>query len=131
MFLTFVSLGLNILSTWIGTDTATNTVLGTFRDLHGFSPHNSPKQLDCLLQSQESGTFERKTKFKDNETLDSLYTSILWEAFGGDDPENDFRVRSILGAVVGLRGSFNSCAYDSVSFLPLSRRQPQLTPWHS
>ena len=58
------------------------------------------KQLDRLLQSQESGTFEGKTEFKDNETLDSLYTSILREAFGGDDPENDLRVRSILGAVV-------------------------------
>ena len=62
---------------------------------------NSPKkQLDRLLQSQESSTLEGKTEFKDNETLDSLYTSILQEAFGGDDPENDLRVRSILGAVV-------------------------------
>ena len=62
---------------------------------------SSPKkQLDRLLQSQESSTLEGKTKFKDNETLDSLYTSILREAFGGDDPENDLRVRSILGAVV-------------------------------
>ena len=58
------------------------------------------KQLDRLLESQESGKFEGKTEFKDNETLDSLYTSILREAFGGDDPENDLRVRSILGAVV-------------------------------
>ena len=58
------------------------------------------KQLDRLLQSQESGTLEGKTEFKDNETLDSLYTSILQEAFGGDDSENDLRVRSILGAVV-------------------------------
>ena len=62
---------------------------------------NSPKkQLDRLLRSEESGTFEGKTEFKDNETLDSLYTSILREAFGGNDPENDLRVRSILGAVV-------------------------------
>ena len=57
------------------------------------------KQLDRLLQSQESGTFEGKTEFKDNETLDSLYTSILREAFGSD-PENDLKVQSILGAVV-------------------------------
>ena len=62
---------------------------------------SSPKkQLDCLLQSQGSGTFEGKTEFKDNETLDSLYTSILQEAFGGDGPENDLKFRSILGAVV-------------------------------
>ena len=62
---------------------------------------NSPKkQLDRLLQSQGSGTFEGKTEFKANMTLDSLYTSILQEAFGGDDPENGPRIRSILGAVV-------------------------------
>ena len=58
------------------------------------------KQLDRLLQSQESGAFEGKTEFRDSETLDSLYTSILREPFGDDDPENDLRVRSILGAVV-------------------------------
>ena len=62
---------------------------------------NSPKkQLDRLLQSQGSGTFEGKAEFKANMTLDSLYMSILQEAFGGDDPENDPRIRSILGAVV-------------------------------
>ena len=62
---------------------------------------NSPKkQLDRLLQSQGSSTFEGKTEFKANVTLDSLYTSILEEAFGGGDPENDPRIRSVLGAVV-------------------------------
>ena len=62
---------------------------------------NSPKkQLDRLLQSQGSSTFEGKTEFKDNVTLGSLYTAILREAFGGGDPENDPRIRSILGAVV-------------------------------
>ena len=62
---------------------------------------NSPrKQLDRLLQSQGSGVFEGKTEFKTNVTLDSLYTSILLEAFGRDDPENDPKIRSILGAVV-------------------------------
>ena len=68
-----------------------------FIDHRSYSPK---KQLDRLLQSQESGKFEGKTEFKDNKTLDSLYTSILREAFGGDDPEGDLRVRSILGAVV-------------------------------
>ena len=62
---------------------------------------NSPKkQLDRLLQSKGSSVFEGKTKFKAYATIDSLYTSILQEVFGGDDPENDPRVRSILGAVV-------------------------------
>ena len=63
--------------------------------------NNSPKkQLDRLLQSQGSSVFEGKTKFKADATIDSLYTSILQEAFGGDDPENDPKVRSVLGAVV-------------------------------
>ena len=63
--------------------------------------NNSPKkQLDRLLQSQESSLFEGRTRLKANATLDSLYTSILQEAFGADHPENDPRVRSVLGAVV-------------------------------
>jgi len=63
--------------------------------------HKSPKkQLDCLLQSPDSSVFEGKTKFMANATLDSLYMSILQEAFGDDDPEGDPKVRSVLGAVV-------------------------------
>ena len=63
---------------------------------------NSPKkQLDRLLQSRGGSIFEGKTKFKADATLDSLYASILQEAFDDDDdPENDLRVRSVLGAVV-------------------------------
>ena len=62
---------------------------------------NSPKkQLDRLLRSQGSSVFEGKTKFNADATVDSLYMSILQEAFGGDDPEDDPRIRSILGAVV-------------------------------
>ena len=39
--------------------------------------------------------------FKANTTLDSLYTSILQEAFGGgDDPDDDPNVRSVLGAMI-------------------------------
>ena len=63
--------------------------------------NNNPKtQLDHLLQSPQSSVCEGKVAFKAGITLDSLYTSILWEAFGHDDPEDDFKVRSILGAVV-------------------------------
>ena len=62
---------------------------------------NSPKkQLDRLFQSPGSSVFEGKTRFKAETTIDSLYTSILQEVFGDDDPENDPRVRSVLGAVV-------------------------------
>jgi hypothetical protein len=60
---------------------------------------NPKKQLDRLLQSPDS-LWEGKTKFKANMTLDSLYTSILQDIFGDDDPEDDSKLRSILGAVI-------------------------------
>ena len=62
--------------------------------------NKNPKgQLDQLTQSQESG-FEGKAKLRADMTLDSLYMSILHMAFGDGDPEDDAKVRSILGAVV-------------------------------
>ena len=61
---------------------------------------NPKRQLDLLLQSPESSTFEGKTKFKGDATLDSLYMSILQEAFSDDDPENNPKVLSVLGAVI-------------------------------
>ena len=54
---------------------------------------NPRKQLDLLLESQKIGAREGKT-------LDTLYTSILQEAFGDDDPEDDSKTRSVLSAVV-------------------------------
>jgi len=60
---------------------------------------NPKKRLDLLLQSQNSA-HEGKTKLKPNATLDSLYMTILHEAFGNDDPEDDSRVCSVLGAVI-------------------------------
>ena len=51
------------------------------------------KQLDLLLQSQKIGDHEGKS-------LDSLYTSILRDAFGDNRPEDDAKTRSILAAVV-------------------------------
>ena len=51
------------------------------------------KQLEILLQSQKIGDHEGKT-------LDSLYTSILQEAFGDAKPEYDDMARSVLGAVI-------------------------------
>ena len=52
-----------------------------------------PRQLNTLLQSQKIGDHEGRT-------LDSLYTSILREAFGDDKPEYDAKTRSVFGAVV-------------------------------
>jgi len=61
---------------------------------------NPRKRLDFLLQSPESSAHEGKAKLKMNKTLDSLYISILQEAFGDDDQRTDPRIRSVLGAVI-------------------------------
>ena len=63
--------------------------------------NNHPKkQLVRLLESPENSAREGKTEFRADITLDSLYLSILHEAFGCDDPEDDPRVRAILGGVI-------------------------------
>ncbi|KAF9646341.1 hypothetical protein BDM02DRAFT_3130432 [Thelephora ganbajun] len=56
-----------------------------------FTDHrnNDPRdQLDRPLRPPKSSAREGKTKFKANATLDSLYMSILQEAFSDDDPED-------------------------------------------
>jgi len=63
--------------------------------------NNDPRgQLDRLLESPESSVREGRIRLKAKTTLDSLYSSILVEAFGDDDPEDDPKIRSVLGAVV-------------------------------
>ena len=63
--------------------------------------NNNPKeQLERLLQTPMSTAYEGKTKFKSNTSLDSLYMSILEDAFGDDDPEDDQMGCSVLSAVV-------------------------------
>ena len=69
-----------------------------FVDKRGTNPR---KQLDLLLESPDSSVREARAKLKANTTLDSLYTSILQEAFGDeDDPDNDPKVRSVLGTML-------------------------------
>ena len=60
---------------------------------------NPRKRLNLLLQSPENTVHEGKIKLKANTTLDSLYTSILRGAFEDDDPEDDPKIRSVLGTV--------------------------------
>ena len=94
--------------------------------------HNSPKkQLERLLQSPESTAFEGKTKFKADATLDSLYASILQEAFGDDDTENDPRVRSILGAVVLAVNPLSPSAIATLLRLDTEQVFPLLSSVHS
>ena len=71
--------------------------MATVKFVDDYSPR---ERLDLLLRSPESSAREGKAKLKANTTLDSLYTSILEQAFGEKDPEDDPGVRSILGAVV-------------------------------
>ena len=59
---------------------------------------NPRKQLDLLLQSPKNSTYEGRTKFKPNITLDLLYMSILQEAFS--NPEDDPSICSVFGAVI-------------------------------
>ena len=61
-----------------------------FVDNNKWSPR---ERLNTLLRSQKIGDHEGKT-------LDSLYTSILQEAFGCDKPEYDAKTHSVLSAVV-------------------------------
>ena len=63
------------------------------------SKNGPEEQLDRLLKSFGSTTHEGRIELRENTTLDSLYMTILQEAFSGDDPEDDPRTRSVLGAV--------------------------------
>ena len=94
--------------------------------------NNSPKkQLDRLLRSQGSSVFEGKTKFKADATLDSLYMSILEEAFNGDDPENDPKIRSILGAVVLATNPLSPSAISTLLGFEVEEVYPILSLVHS
>lgn len=62
--------------------------------------NSDPKsRLDLLLRST-SIVHEAKTRFNGNTILDSLYSSILQDAFGDCDPEDYTKVRLVLGAVI-------------------------------
>ena len=66
----------------------------------GHRNSNPKKQLEYLLQSPENSAHEGKTEFRADTTLDSLYTSILYETFGYDDPAGDPKIHSVLGAMI-------------------------------
>ena len=62
--------------------------------------NNPRKRLDRLLQSPGNSAREGKTRLKADVTIDLLYMAILQEAFGHSDPEDDPKIRPVLGAVV-------------------------------
>jgi len=57
-------------------------------------------RLDVIMESPECTAYEGKVELKMYTSLDSLYASILRDAFCKNDTEDDAMVRSILGAVV-------------------------------
>ena len=104
--------------------------VATFRfiDEKNYSPK---KQLDRLLEPQESNILEGKTKFKANAILDSLYTTILKEAFGSGDTENDPRIRSVLGAVVLAANPLSPSTIATLLGFELEEVLPLLSSLHS
>ena len=58
------------------------------------------KRLDLLLQLPKDSIYEGRTRFNASTTLDSLYISVLQEAFCDVGPEDVPKVHSILGAVI-------------------------------
>ncbi|KAF9645837.1 hypothetical protein BDM02DRAFT_3100793, partial [Thelephora ganbajun] len=62
--------------------------------------NNPKKQLERILQLPTSSVHEGKVRLGQNTTLDSLYMSIIQQAFDDDDSEGDSMVRSALGAVI-------------------------------
>jgi len=94
--------------------------------------NNSPKrQLDRLLDSPGSSRFEGKTRFAGSGTLDSLYTSILQEAFGDGYPEDDPKVHSVLGAVVLAANPLSPSAIAALLDFDIEDVSPILSSAHS
>ena len=73
--------------------------VGTVRFLDS-NTHLPKHRLDVILKLPGSTVPEGKTRFNPKTTLDSLYTSILQAAFSEEDPDVDYKVRSIIGTIV-------------------------------
>ena len=93
--------------------------------------YNPRKRLDRLLQSPRSSVHEGKTRFKPHTTLDSLYLSILQEAFGDGDPEDDPKVRSVLGAVILASNPLSPSTIAALLDLDTEDISPLLSSVHS
>ena len=94
--------------------------------------NNNPKrQLDRLLYSPESSAFEGKTKFRVGATLDLLYMTILHEAFGDDDVEDDAKIRSVLGAVTLATNPLSPSTIATLLGFDAEDISPLLSSMHS
>ena len=91
---------------------------------------NPKKQLSRLLQSPESG-LEGRTKLGEDETLDSLYMSIIQEAFGDYDQEEGPNVRSVLGTVILSIGPLSPSTIAALLDFDPDEVSPLLSSAHS
>jgi hypothetical protein len=83
--------------------------------------HHHPRdQLDLIIQSPESTTYEGKAELKGYTSLDSLYTSILQTALIKNSSLDADIVRSILSTVVLAA---HPISYSSVAMLMSSDRE--------
>ncbi|KAF9645513.1 hypothetical protein BDM02DRAFT_3189660 [Thelephora ganbajun] len=93
--------------------------------------NNPKKQLDRPLLLPKNTAYEGMTRFKPNTTLDSLYTSVLQEAFGDDYPEDDPKVRSVLGAVILAANPLSPSAIGTLLGFDTEDVFPLLSSIHS
>ena len=101
-----------------------------FIDKQNSSPR---KRLDLLLRSGDKGAHEGKTKLKTSlkthTTLDSLYATILEEAF--NDSEDGPAIRSVLGAVVIALNPLSPSAIAVLLDFDIKEVSPVLSSVHS
>ncbi|KAF9783988.1 hypothetical protein BJ322DRAFT_1125496, partial [Thelephora terrestris] len=89
------------------------------------------ERLDLLLQLPDSTVHEGKTKFNPSTSLDSLYRSILQEAFSHDGAEDDPRIHSILGAVILAANPLSPSAISTLLGINPDYVTPPLLSIHS
>ena len=92
---------------------------------------NPRVQLDHILRWPKRTAYEGETRVRSNATLDSLYMSILQEAFGCDDPRDDPEVRSVLGAVVLAANPLSPSTIATLLGIDLTNVSLQLSSVHS
>ena len=72
---------------------------------------NPRKRLDFLLQSPWTIIHEGQAEADEQTALDPFYASVLQAAFGGGhDPDNDPKIRSVLGAMALVAYPLSPCS---------------------
>ena len=92
---------------------------------------NPRAQLDCILRWPKRTAYEGETRVRSNATLDSLYMSILQEAFSYNGLKDDPEVRSVLGAVVLAANPLSPSTIATLLGIDLTNVSLQLSSIHS